>query len=89
MGRIKELEERIIVLTNFIKVLGKKNTNLLEQAERYGKLARVYRTRTKRALKQLEKGRVEDAIDTLKGEYSEYNRKSVATYKFRKSNEVL
>jgi len=72
MERVKDLREKVIVLSNFNKVLGKKNKNLQEQADRYAIMVQKYRTRINKAIRLLEKDRLEDAIDILKGEYSEY-----------------
>ena len=75
MPRTRELEEKNIILSNFNKVLSKKNKNLQEQADRYSKIVKKLKSRTNKALRQLEKGKVEDAIDTLKGEYQEYRKR--------------
>lgn len=72
MERVKDLKEKVIVLSNFNKVLGKKNKNLQEQADRYAIMVQKYRTRINKAIRLLEKERPEDALDILKGEYSEY-----------------
>lgn len=72
----KELKEKLIVMSNFNKVLLKKNKLLEDRANRYDKMVKKLKSRNNKALRLLSKGDLENAIDILKGDYDEYRRRN-------------